>query len=207
MSWDRNAYYHQLLLDRLPSPCRHVLDVGCGAGSFAARLADRAEHVDALDRSPDMIQAAQDRVPSNVTCIEADVMEALLPPGHYDAITSISTLHHLPLADALGRLSASLRPGGVLACTSLSRSDLPREIAIEGLAWGARMSWAAAQRGDRLLRGRGRQEAEHDPPPEMPMMDPQLTVRQIRQQAAAVLPEVRVRRLLFWRYLLLWRKP
>ncbi|WP_436790853.1 methyltransferase domain-containing protein [Yinghuangia sp. YIM S10712] len=34
---------------------RQVLDVGCGVGAFAARLAQRAEQVDALDRSAEMI--------------------------------------------------------------------------------------------------------------------------------------------------------
>jgi hypothetical protein len=39
------------------------------------------------------------------------------------------------------------------------------------------------------------------------VMDPSLTTREVARQAAAVLPGVRVRRLLYWRYLLLWRKP
>jgi hypothetical protein len=31
--------------------------------------------------------------------------------------------------------------------------------------------------------------------------------RQVRQHAAAVLPGVRVRRLVYWRYLLVWQRP
>jgi len=38
-------------------------------------------------------------------------------------------------------------------------------------------------------------------------MDPPLTTREVASQAAAVLPGARVRRLLFWRYLLVWQKP
>jgi hypothetical protein len=34
-----------------------------------------------------------------------------------------------------------------------------------------------------------------------------LTTHQVRRQASALLPGAQVRRLLFWRYLLLWRKP
>jgi hypothetical protein len=37
--------------------------------------------------------------------------------------------------------------------------------------------------------------------------DPALTVREVRRRAAAVLPGARVRRLLFWRYLLVWQRP
>jgi hypothetical protein len=39
------------------------------------------------------------------------------------------------------------------------------------------------------------------------VMDPPLTTREVAGQASAVLPGVRVRRLLFWRYLLIWQKP
>jgi hypothetical protein len=39
------------------------------------------------------------------------------------------------------------------------------------------------------------------------VMDPPLTARQVADVAAVVLPGVRVRRLVFWRYLLLWQKP
>jgi hypothetical protein len=44
--------------------------------------------------------------------------------------------------------------------------------------------------------------------PSMPVvMNPPLTTREVADVASAVLPGVRVRRLLFWRYLLVWQKP
>ncbi|WP_205718270.1 bifunctional 2-polyprenyl-6-hydroxyphenol methylase/3-demethylubiquinol 3-O-methyltransferase UbiG [Actinomadura sp. WMMA1423] len=101
LDWDHNAYYHRLLLRHLPQPCRRVLDVGCGAGAFAARLARRSEQVDALDRSAEMIEAARRRVPENVNCVLADVLADSLPGKDYDAIFSICALHHLPLHEAL----------------------------------------------------------------------------------------------------------
>ena len=39
------------------------------------------------------------------------------------------------------------------------------------------------------------------------VMDPPLTTREVADVAAALLPGVLVRRLVFWRYLLIWRKP
>ena len=69
LTWDHNAYYHGLLVRWLPPDCRRVLDVGCSAGAFAAELAARCEHVDALDRSPQMIELAEQAAPANVlTC-------------------------------------------------------------------------------------------------------------------------------------------
>ena len=41
----------------------------------------------------------------------------------------------------------------------------------------------------------------------MPVAEAALTTREVRIQAAGLLPGARVRRLLFWRYLLTWRKP
>jgi len=37
VAWDHNSYYHERLLRALPARCGRVLDVGCGAGRFAAR--------------------------------------------------------------------------------------------------------------------------------------------------------------------------
>lgn len=74
--WDHNAFYHRLLTEQLPTGCGQVLNVGCGSGAFAAQLAERVDHVDALDRSPAMIDRAQRRVPDNVTCVLADVLRA-----------------------------------------------------------------------------------------------------------------------------------
>lgn len=89
-----------------------------------------------------MIEAARRVVPANVNCIVGDVMRDPLPADRYDAIVSVTALHHLPLDDALRRLSGALWPGGVLAAVALPRCDLPRELPAEVLAaaghWGAR---------------------------------------------------------------------
>jgi SAM-dependent methyltransferase len=205
LAWDHNTYYHRLLLSQLPPRPARVLDVGCGSGAFAGKVAARSECVDALDKSPQMVDAARASSPANVHCLLADVMTHPLVPGAYDAIVSISALHHLPLQLALPRLAGALRPGGVLAAIALPRVDVPRELPVEvaatvyhhlvGLALAAaRRSGASGARVD----------SSHA---DMPMLDPTLTIRQVRQQATAVLPGATVRRLLLWRYLLVWTKP
>jgi ubiquinone/menaquinone biosynthesis C-methylase UbiE len=79
LDWDHNAYYHRLLLRQLPQRCHCVLDVGCGTGSFAAKLAQLSEQVDAVDRSAAMIEDAKRRTPDNVNCVLADVLVDALP--------------------------------------------------------------------------------------------------------------------------------
>jgi methylase of polypeptide subunit release factors len=66
LPWDHNVYYHRLLLRAAPAGANTVLDVGCGAGQLATKLAVRARRVDALDRDPAMIELPRVRAPSNV---------------------------------------------------------------------------------------------------------------------------------------------
>lgn len=206
LDWDHNAYYHRRLLAVLPQTCNRVLEIGCGAGLFAARLAQRANQVDAVDRSEAMIELARARTPGNVNCILADALTDPLPNG-YDAIVSISSLHHMPLQDALQRFAALLRPGGTLAAIVLPRKDLPHELPTEIVAAAASRIFGAAFAAARTV-GTGTWFAKDQTHTVMPVvLDPPLTTRQARDQANAVLPGVEVRRLVFWRYLLCWQKP
>jgi SAM-dependent methyltransferase len=130
-----------------------VLDVGCGAGAFAARLAQWNEQVDALDRCAEMIEEARRRTRDNVNCVLADVLAGTLPGRDYDAIFSISALHHMPLQDALPVLGAALRPGGSLglspcmdrtcAGNCLSRSSRQSDIACLARCSSRRGCWEA----------------------------------------------------------------
>ena len=208
LDWDHNAYYHRLLLRQMPQRCRRVLDVGCGAGAFAARLARRSDQVDALDRSAEMIEEAKRRTPGNVNCVLADVLADPLPGTDYDAIFSVSALHHMPLKDSLPVLEAALRPGGVLAAIALPRLDLRHELPVEIVAAAGHCLLGAMFLAKRSLGRNGGFAKDGSTRSAMPVvMDPPLTTREVASQAAAVLPGVRVRRLLFWRYLLIWQKP
>jgi SAM-dependent methyltransferase len=207
IDWDHNGFYHRLLLRQLPYPCRRALDVGCGAGSFAVKLAGHVEDVDALDGSPVMIEAARAATPTNVTCVVGDFMQYEFADNSYDAIFSISALHHMPLEDALSRMAAALYPGGVLAAIALPRSDLPRELPVELVAATGQRLLGAAFAAARCAGRRSwyAREPSHDVMPIV--LDPPLTTRSIRISANSILPGAHVRRLVFWRYFLTWRKP
>jgi SAM-dependent methyltransferase len=204
--WDHNAWYQRLLLRQVPTGARRVLDVGCGAGALARALARRVEQVDALDRDPAMVALARTGAPANLTVLQGDALAVDLPAGGYDAVLSLSSLHHLPLRPALERMAGWLRPGGALAAVAPPRIDLPAEIPVELAAVTGHRALGAAFAAGRALTGRSlfAREAGHAA---MPVQDPELTTRQVRAAAAAVLPGVRVRRLVLWRYLLTWTKP
>jgi SAM-dependent methyltransferase len=145
-----------------------------------------------------MIDAAKQATPDNVRCILGDVLTEPLA----------GTLHHLPLDEALPVLARAVRPGGVLAAVALPRPDLLRELPVELAAViGHRLFGIVF----RILRARGHgswyavEAATHDVMPVV--LDPPLTTRQVRARVATILPGARVRRLVFWRYSLVWRKP
>jgi SAM-dependent methyltransferase len=59
--WNHNNHYHNFLLRHVPPHSGDVLEIGCGTGAFARLLAERADHVTALDLSPQMIRIARER--------------------------------------------------------------------------------------------------------------------------------------------------
>jgi SAM-dependent methyltransferase len=173
VAWDHNSYYHERLLRALPARCGLVLDVGCGAGQFASRLAERADRVDALDRSPVMIAEARRAAPPNVAFLLGDVATVDLPAGAYDAVTSVSALHHMDLPVVLPRLAAALRPGGLLIAVSHHRLEIPRGLPAEAVSVlgnnARRAVLLCLPSGRRCRREMYRRQAAQ---PRMPVMDP-----------------------------------
>jgi SAM-dependent methyltransferase len=188
-SFSHNDFYHPFLLRQVPNGCRRALDVGCGTGDFARLLATRAEQVDAVDRSAEMISAA--RPAPNVSFVNADIRDLDLTP-RYDFISCIATIHHVPFGPAVTQLRDALTPGGVLAILGLSRYTLAH-LWIDVIAFApnkVRQLQAALQ--------------APEPRPRMPMMWPQLSLTEIRAQARTLLPGARIRNHLYWRYSLIY---
>ena len=105
------------LLDHLGvAPGWRCAELGAGAGSVAAWLADRvgpSGSVLALDRDTNLLSHLRPR--SNVEIRESDLLLEALPSQAYDLVHTRNLLMHIDAADALlPRLVESLRPGGVL---------------------------------------------------------------------------------------------
>ena len=95
------ADLHGFVADRV-EPARRILDVGCGTGDLAWRLAPKAEEVVGIELSPAMVdfanRARATRVLPNVSFVLGDVTKALadLPDGHFDLATTVLVLHEMP---------------------------------------------------------------------------------------------------------------
>lgn len=203
MGFNHNDHYHPLLLDQLPPGPGVALDVGCGNGRFARRLAATGMHVEAIDRSGPMIdlaRAAGSPGPGTISYRQADLVAGKLPGEAYDFISCLAMLHHVPF-DTVTKLRDALLPGGVLAVLGLGRpstfADYARAVVTSPVNALARLVVYA---GDRLNGG-------VDPLPTAPVVETFPPMNRIRRDAARLLPGSRVRNLLFYRYLLVYRRP
>ncbi|HEU0014790.1 MAG TPA: class I SAM-dependent methyltransferase [Longimicrobium sp.] len=201
--WDHNRHYHRYLLRLLPPRRETALEVGCGTGAFARLLARRFARVIVIDLSAEMVRRARELSPGieNVEFTQADVHTHELLPAGFDCIATIATLHHLPAEETLVRLKAALRPGGVLLVLDLYRPRTPADRAWSALAAAADLplrAWRLRRlRAPAHVRRAWAEHARHDVYP---------TLAEVRSLAARLLPGAVVRRHLFWRYSLVWRK-
>lgn len=193
--WDHNAYYHPWLLRQVPPGAARALDVGCGSGALTRELSRRVTDVDAVDAEPTMIERATGRA----RWLVGDVLTTDLHPEGYDLVTALSSLHHLPLRAGLTRLADLVRPGGTLAVVGLYRHATLADLAMEAVTLPANAAVGA------VLAARGRAGKPNDEG--MPVRDPDTTLAEIRTAAADLLPGAVIRRRVFWRYTLRWRRP
>ena len=192
--WNHNIHHHRLIVDALPTSCGRVLDVGCGEGVLAGELADHADHVVGLDVDAPIVEVARrDSVAVNIDYVVGDLLEVDLEPGSFDAVVSVAMLHHVEAVPALERMRELVRPGGVVAIVGLARSRYPADSVHD-------LAGMVATRWHRLTKTYREVEAPIVWPP------PQ-TFAEVRRDAARVLPGVRYRRHILWRYSLVWTKP
>jgi SAM-dependent methyltransferase len=123
-----------------------------------------------------------------------------LPPNSFDCVVSIATLHHLPLEEALAKIKRILKPKGQLLILDLYRESTPTDYLFAALgtlavrAVGARRKQYKAAALDQAW-------ADHAP------LDHYLTIPEIKEVCAEVLPDARIRPHIYFRYSIVWRKP
>lgn len=96
---------------------RAVLDVGCGTGDLARRLAPLVERVDAVDLSAGMIARGKGLpggTDPHIRWMRAAAEDAPLTPP-YALITAGESIHWMAWDALMPRLAAALAPGGALA--------------------------------------------------------------------------------------------
>jgi ubiquinone/menaquinone biosynthesis C-methylase UbiE len=96
-----------------------ALDVGCGTGNVALKLAAEGFQVTAIDISPEMLSRLSERVSTaglkdQVQIVCCDAEDFLRNSQTWDVIAFSSVLHHLPDYYRVLQLAASTLEGGVI---------------------------------------------------------------------------------------------
>lgn len=191
--WNHNTAYHAWLVGLAARRRGHVLDVGCGDGLLAQRLARVSGSVVGVDGDPESVRRARERLRfvdnASVRLARFETLDADERP--YDLITFVASLHHLPLRETLLKARRMLAPGGQLAVVGLSANKSSTDWVWAALCTPpARVgSWL-----HRETRDIGVAVAE-----------PREGLAEIRRVADDVLPGAAIRRRLYYRYRLYWR--
>ena len=194
--WNHNVHYQPVILRAVPPGCGAALEVGCGDGLLASRLAERCAEVTAIDRDARMIALARSRAqaagPGRMTVVEADYLACPMADSSFDFACANTSLHHMDFTAALAAMARALRPGGRLAVVGLAANGSVGDYLADVAGIPADLVY-------RAVRGKG--------DPGAPIKDPEMTWADVRATARRLLPGVRYRHHLMWRYSLLWSKP
>ena len=109
------------------SPGDNVLELGCGTGTTALRLADTGARIEPWDHASAMIALAQAKpeaaAAADVT-FHAGEIEAAIARGPFDAVLAFNLLHLLDDLDAtLADIHGALRPGGLILSKTICKPD------------------------------------------------------------------------------------
>ncbi len=146
--WDTNSEFkplHQinpLRLDWIDSLAKlqgkTVLDVGCGGGILADSMARRGATVTGIDLSTKALKVAQlhalEAQTPNVSYREISAEGlAAEQPGHYDVVTCMEMLEHVPNPALVVQACAALvKPGGWVFFSTINRSPKAWLMAVVG---------------------------------------------------------------------------
>jgi ubiquinone/menaquinone biosynthesis C-methylase UbiE len=131
---DPDAYEEKLALAAsLLQPSDRVLEIGCGTGTTALRLAPTVTHYTATDGSRAMIGIADAKLgpgaPANLTFHHADAADQIAG-SPFDAVCAFSLLHLVEDVPAVvANVYGQLRPGGLF---------LSKTVCTKAVAWPIR---------------------------------------------------------------------
>jgi 2-polyprenyl-3-methyl-5-hydroxy-6-metoxy-1,4-benzoquinol methylase len=127
--WNHNTAYHPWLVGIGAEHRGDVLDVGCGDGLLAQRLAPVSRSVTGIDPDPAAIGRAADRLASvrHVTVSHGDFRDYHPGAHRSDLITFVASLHHMDLRASLVKARDLLTPTGEIAVVGCSANKTVRD--------------------------------------------------------------------------------
>lgn len=132
-------------IDHIASlPGKSVLDVGCGGGILSEGMAALGAHVTGIDLGDKALQVAKlhllesgQQVSYRKVAAEDLAAEQ---PGHYDVVTCLELLEHVPDPSSIVRACAQLvKPGGHVFFSTINRNPKSYLFAVLGAEYLLRL--------------------------------------------------------------------
>ncbi len=146
--WDPNSEFrplHEINPLRLEYIERHagglagrrVVDVGCGGGILAEAMAAKGAEVTGIDMGGSNLEVAKLHLLESGLEVEYRQISAELlaeeKPGHFDVVTCMEMLEHVPDPASVVRACAAMaKPGGTVVFSTINRNPKSYLFAIVG---------------------------------------------------------------------------
>ncbi len=123
---------------------KRVLDIGCGGGLLAEAMASRGADVTGIDMADAPLKVArlhlrESDLKINYQKTAAETL-ATTSPGHFDVVTCMEMLEHVPEPAAIvGACAMLVKPGGQVFISTLNRSAKSFMLAILGAEYLLRL--------------------------------------------------------------------
>lgn len=165
--WDPNSEFkplheiNPLRLDYIDAHAglrgKTVLDVGCGGGILSEGMAERGAMVTGIDLADKPLKVAQLHLLESRRQIEYRKIGAedlaLEQPGHYDVVTCLEVLEHIPdPASTVRACARMLKPGGHAFFATINRNPKSFLFAIVGAEYVLRLLPRGTHEYARLIR-------------------------------------------------------
>ena len=181
-------------LDGAFAECNRVLDLGCGTGEDALRLAQRGKRVVGIDASTRMVHVARQKARAagraarmDFHCVPMEDLATVLDGEAFDGVLSnfgaVNCVRDLPAL--IANIAARLTPGGRLLWVVMGRY-VPWEWLWYGLRGDTGKAWRRLPRGGADWRGL---TVSYPTPAEMTrLLSPRFAVSRVSPLRFAFLP-------------------
>ena len=123
---------------------KKVLDIGCGGGILSESMAQRGALVTGIDLSDKALGVARLHLLESGNKVDYQKISAeelaVQVPGHYDLVTCMEMLEHVPdPASTISACAALVKPGGHVFFSTLNRNPKAYLFAVIGAEYVLRM--------------------------------------------------------------------
>lgn len=201
--WNHNNCYFKELIKHVPENAEISLEIGCGKGELSYMLSLKSENVIAVDLADKMIEKAKTLFPNdNISYICGNILDMKFADNSLDAIVTAATAHHLPYEWLLCFAKEKLKKGGKLVILDIVNA----KTASDYLLWGSAIIPNIIM--NIIKNGSLKKDDSHSKEVWERHMrnDTYMTMEEIKAMAKKHIPTAKIKRKLFWRYLLIWQK-